>query len=388
MDEAVPPLPDEAEQTPAKGKKNDQNHFPCKNCAGPLVFVPGSTKLKCPYCGTENEIPLQAKLEDNSHLAENDYLAALERENKAQEDATDAPPADAVRCTKCGAVTTINAERTSDTCPYCGSPLAMQNHFSFKLNVQAVLPFAIAAEKALTAYRDWIRSRWFAPSDFKNRATRAESMKGVYMPYWTYDSNTVTWYTGERGDAYYVTEMVQVQRNGKSVLEPRKVRKIRWSSVNGVVYVAFDDILIPASKSLPQSLQDGLAPWQLQNLQPFRQEFLSGFVTESYQVGLKEGFDEAKTRMVPTIESAIKRDIGGDEQRIHSYKSQYNDITFKHILLPVWLSSYAYDGRTFRFMLNAQTGEVSGERPWSIWKIMGAIIAGIGAIALLVHMLS
>lgn len=353
--------------------------FPCRNCGGPLVFMPGTTHLKCPYCGTENDIPIDP--DDKSYLEENDFQAALEKENRHQEEATDAPETDVVRCTYCGAVTTINERRTSDLCPYCGHPLAMQNVYKFKLNVQALLPFVVNSEKAIQIYRSWVKSRWFAPNDFKRRATRGEAMKGVYMPYWTYDAVTQTWYTGQRGDAYYTTEMVQVTQNGRTTMQPRQVRRIRWSSASGNVRVGFDDILIPASQSVPLPMQDGLQPWRLQDLKPFRQEFLAGFITETYQVPLKDGFEEAKKRMEPQIDGAIARDIGGDEQCIQSKRSEYSKITFKHILLPVWLSAYAYGGQTYRFTVNAQTGEVSGDRPYSVWKIALAVAAGLAVLA-------
>ncbi len=383
---------DNPDETLRTGKTTDSalppgaRQFPCKNCGGPLLFMPGTTHLKCPYCGTENDIPLDA--EDTGYLKENDFLAALAEEDKAQQDATDAPAVKAVHCNHCGAETTITPDVTADNCPYCGSPLSMQNLFSFKLNVQAVLPFVINADQAIAIYRNWLRTRWFAPNDFTRRATRGEAMKGMYMPYWTYDANTHTWYVGQRGDAYYTTQMVPVTINGKTQMRAQQVRRIRWSRASGNVRVAFDDVLVPASNSLPGYLQDGLQPWILKNLQPFRQEFLSGFTTETYQVPLKEGFEFAKTRMEPTIDSAIRRDIGGDEQRIDDKRSEYSNITFKHILLPAWISAYAYNNETYRFMINAQTGEASGDRPYSPWKIAAAIIAGVAVAGLLFYFLN
>ncbi len=61
-----------------------------------------------------------------------------------------------------------------------------------------------------------------------------------------------------------------------------------------------------------------------------------------------------------------------------------SDETFKHILLPIWMAAYKYGGKSYRFVVNAQTGKVQGERPWSAWKITGAVIAGLivaGALA-------
>ncbi len=356
--------------------------FPCTNCGAALAFQPGTTHLRCPYCGTENDIPVEAANDD--HLVEHDYLAALEEENRRQEDGSTADSADAVKCGFCGAITTITERKTSDLCPYCGHPLAMQNVFKFKLNIQAVLPFDIDADKALSIYNAWLGGLWFAPNDFKRRATRGEAMKGVYMPYFTYDAATRTQYVGQRGDAYYVTKMVPVTVNGKTSMQPRQIRQIRWTRVRGIVGVGFDDILVPASQSVPMAIQYDLQPWDLEKLLPFRQEFLSGFVTETYQTSLKDGFEEAKQLMEPQINGAVARDIGGDEQRVEQKRTDYDRVTFKHILLPVWLSAYAYGGKTYRFTVNARTGHISGERPYSAVKIALAVLAGLAVLALFV----
>ncbi len=366
--------------TPDASLPPGARQFPCRNCGGALTYVPGTTHLKCPYCGTENDIPVDG--EDDAHLREHDFLRALEEEERQRSGET-GPSADAVKCGFCGAATTVTERRSADLCPYCGHPLTMQNLFKLRLNVQAVLPFAVDADKALAIYQGWLGSLWFAPGDFKRRATRGEAMKGVYMPYFTYDASTRTWYTGQRGDAYYVTEMVPVRGpDGKTSMRPQQVRRVRWTPVGGDVGVAFDDVLVPASQSVPMKIQYGLQPWELGKLMPFRQEFLSGFVTETYQTPLREGFEEAKRLMEPRIDSAVEQDIGGDEQRVSSKRTEYSKVTFKHILLPVWLSAYAYGGKSYRFTVNAQTGEVSGERPYSVWKIAGAILAGLAALAL------
>ncbi|MDR1613669.1 MAG: hypothetical protein LBT97_12935 [Planctomycetota bacterium] len=355
--------------------------FACVNCGASLLYAPGTPHVKCPYCGTVNEIPDAST--DGTYLRENDYLEALAREEEQQGE--DAPTAEVVHCPICGADTTLSPERTADRCPYCGSPLSTQNHYSIKLNVQALLPFAVPQDKAMGIYRKWVSSRWFAPSDFARRATREEALNGIYMPYWTYDANTATRYAGERGDAYYVTRTVYVTQNGRSVPRQMQERRIRWSSASGVVGVVFDDVLVPATKSLPARLADQLAPWNLTRLKPFEQAYLSGFIAESYQLGLKDGFQEAKRRMEPSIDQAIRRDIGGDEQRIQRKQTDYSEIRYKHILLPVWLSAYAYGGKTFRFMINAQSGTISGDRPWSVWKIALTAVAGIAAALLLFY---
>jgi hypothetical protein len=209
------------------------------------------------------------------------------------------------------------------------------------------------------------------------------------MPAWTYDSQTTSHYTGERGEDYWTTETYTAFENGKSVTRTRQVKRTRWYPAAGTVHHFFDDVLVMASHSLPLQLQNKLAPWDLPRLTPYSDEFLSGFVTESYQDDLSTGFENAKSIMAPTIRQLICLDIGGDHQRIHSVNTLHANVTFKHILLPVWLSAYRFHNRVFRFMVNARSGAVAGERPYSAWKIaltvIGALIVIGGAVMLIAN---
>lgn len=162
---------------------------------------------------------------------------------------------------------------------------------------------------------------------------------------------------------------------GKS--ETRQVQKIRWRNVSGRVARFFDDVLVLASKSLPKKYTDGLEPWDLSALEPYRPEYLAGFRAEGYTVELEGGFTQARHRMDRVIERDVKFDIGGDRQRISQLRSSVSGVTFKHVLLPVWLAAYKYRGRSYRFVVNGRTGRVQGERPYSAWKITFAVIAGL-----------
>jgi hypothetical protein len=128
---------------------------------------------------------------------------------------------------------------------------------------------------------------------------------------------------------------------------------------------------------LPFQIAQSLEPWDLENLTDFDSKYLSGFLTETYQLEPQDGFKIAKDRMNQVILQSVKRDIGGDVQQVHSLETAYNDIKFKHILLPVWMNSYRYGGKIFHFVINARTGEVQGERPWS-WIKIAAFAALIG----------
>lgn len=341
------------------------------------MYLPGTASLTCQYCGTVNEIPQTAEVRE---VVEHDFeaeLANLQEEANREEVL-------AVKCDSCGAESILQPNQTAGLCPFCGKPLVAQAQTKKAIKPQYLLPFHVNQNQSIGLFRGWIGSLWFAPSDLKKFAERG-GLRGVYTPAWTYDANTTTEYTGQRGDDYWETEYyTERDQNGNMVSRSRQVRRTRWSYASGRVNDSFDDLLVMASHSLPENVLEHLRPWDLQSLVAYQDEYLAGFTAESYQVNLPEGFDVAKQMMVPQIESSICSDIGGDHQRIDSRDSEYFDITYKHVLLPVWISSYRYRDKLYRFLINARTGEVRGERPYSAWKItflalaiLAAIIAGV-----------
>ena len=189
------------------------------------------------------------------------------------------------------------------------------------------------------------------------------------MPYGTFDAQTRSRYSGARGDYYYEMRTVTVNVNGRMEQRQEQVRKISWRPVSGRVERFFDDVLVLASQSLPRAYTDALAPWDLTELQPYSADYLAGFASEGYTVSLADGQKLGQEEMQGVIVQDVRRDIGGDEQRIQSLDTEYSDQTFKHILLPVWMAAYKYNGKSYRFLVNGQTGEVQGERPYSWWKI-------------------
>jgi hypothetical protein len=233
-----------------------------------------------------------------------------------------------------------------------------------------------------------VEARWFAPSDLLRFARTESRLVGMYVPYWTYDSDTTSSYTGQRGDAYYVSVPYTTTVNGRTVTSMRQERRIRWTWVSGTVHDRFDDVLILASKSLPHKYAIALEPWDLKALTPYKDDYLSGFRAESYQVDLAQGFDAARNVMDGHIRAHARRDIGGDEQRIFSLDVRYDHITYKHLLLPIWISGYAYRGKTYRFLVNGRTGEVQGERPWSFWKIAFLVLGVLAAIGIVVAVIA
>jgi predicted RNA-binding Zn-ribbon protein involved in translation (DUF1610 family) len=352
--------------------------FPCKQCGADLKFNPGAETLKCPYCGTENDIP-----KSDEKIEELDFNAYLNQAMQAQ----DMYEVQTVKCNACGAETTVEKNVTASECPFCGTSLVMTLQTQKLIKPRSLLPFKVTVQEAHDKFVKWVKSRWFAPNALKKEARREGGLQGMYTPYWTYDTNTTTNYTGERGENYTVTETYQTTENGKRVTKTRQVTKIRWYPARGRVQNDFDDVLVVASDSLPRKYAQALEPWDLNALVPYSDEYLSGFRSESYEVDLKQGFELAKQIMDRTIDSTIRQDIGGDHQRIHTKNTSYANITFKHVLLPVWISAYRYGGKVYRFLVNARTGEVQGERPWSWIKITLASLVAAGIIGGIIYVI-
>ncbi|MBC8065670.1 MAG: hypothetical protein H7Y17_12640 [Chlorobia bacterium] len=144
-------------------------------------------------------------------------------------------------------------------------------------------------------------------------------------------------------------------------------------------------MLVNATDAVNPEFAQAMQNWDLPSLVGYQDEYLSGFRTVRYKTGLEEGFSAAQGMMQPTIDQTIRYDIGGDEQQISDKKTQYDDITFKHILLPVWLGAYKFRDKTYSFLVNARNGEVKGHAPISPWKVAGLVILGLLIIGAIIY---
>jgi DNA-directed RNA polymerase subunit RPC12/RpoP len=341
--------------------------FPCQGCGADLQFSIGVQSLKCPYCGFVKEL----EFNPNLTVEEQDYIATLEQIAMWRSEKSDQTSGlSEVPCSSCGAKVQFQGTLTSSACAYCGVPLQLEDVHDAdnRVPVDGVLAFLVDRKKAQTSLAAWVKSRWFAPNRFKKEGVEGK-FSGLYTPYWTFDTMTTTHYDGQRGDYYYVTV-----GSGKN---KRRVRKTRWSHASGTIQRFFDDELIVAATGVPIKRLDALQPWPLCDCRPFNQEMLAGFLARTYDVELDEGFASAKLRFDEAIEADVRAHIGGDTQRIHSIDTQYNAITYKHLLLPIWMMGYRYAEKIYQVVVNATTAEVQGDRPYSWIKITFAIITGL-----------
>ncbi len=358
-----PPAP--SEDTPIAVK--EEHRFPCDNCGADFRFDPTQNLLTCDHCGNTQHVgagpwggAVLKELDFDAAVADN--LPDIEMEETR-----------VVSCPNCAAQVEFDPNTHAAECPFCAAPVVTDTGTHRHIKPKGVLPFALDERTANKAMTDWLGRLWFAPNGLKEYARKGRIMQGTYVPYWTFDADTRSQYRGERGVVYYVTQTVMV--DGKK--QTRQVPKVRWSPKSGRVSRFFDDVLVLASTSLPKSYTDALEPWDLSAMEPYQPQYLAGFRAEGYQVKLKDGYKEARQIMARVIERDVRFDIGGDQQRIHAVNTDVSSVTFKHVLLPVWMAAYKYRGETYRFVVNGRTGRVQGERPYSPLKIAVAVILGL-----------
>jgi LSD1 subclass zinc finger protein len=365
--------------------------FPCGSCGAKLSFLPGSKTLKCQYCGATNDIAEKDDVVEELDLEE--WLSRLEGTSEKH-----AP--EVLKCANCNAEQTLPANLYASACTFCGTPIKSKSYAQRLIKPKSLVPFKVTKLQAQEKWRTWIKGLWLAPSALKQFVQSDGGIKGIYIPYWTFDASTYTQYTGQRGDNY--NESYQTTNsNGERVTQTRT--QVRWTSVSGNVSFFHDDVLVPASgtyaggsgdvqaaaraqearaalaqipgglggvgRALTGSFAGNLRDWNTKELVPYQEEYISGFQAEAYQVGLKAGFAAGRQVIDARVRELVERDIGGDHQRITGLHTDYSHLTFKHILLPVWISAYLFKGKTYRFLVNGQSGEVQGESPKSGWKI-------------------
>jgi DNA-directed RNA polymerase subunit M/transcription elongation factor TFIIS len=353
-----------SEAAPVKG---NQRSFPCESCGAPMIFTIGVQKLQCQHCGYVKELSFAPDAE----VRENDLEEGLAKQAQSRADGGGQVAGEyEVSCAACGAVVVFKGSLTSSNCDFCDTPLQRDkaHQLEHRIPVDGVAPFGVEQTDAGKRLREWVASRWFAPNEFKKRGVSGK-FDGVYLPFFTFDAMTFTHYSGQRGDHYYVTV--------GSGQNQRREQRTRWSAVSGHIEEFFDDVVVPAIKSLPKKLLQGLEPWPMERLVPFTEQALAGKKAHTYEHELRVSLATGKERMQEAIQVMIRRDIGGDVQRVSSSNTNYSAMTYKHVLLPVWIMAYRYGDKPYRVVVNAVTGHVHGERPYSVPKIIAAVLAGL-----------
>ena len=359
----------------------------CPSCGAALEFNAAVGKLKCPFCETEVDIPAAEKPEEDPEKPKK--LAGIGQVQK--EGATDEIELDlnnleksgnrdwgtatkVFNCKNCGAEIVMDVNSLSTTCPYCGS-----NHVTEAgddagtLSPGGVVPFKITQQQAGELFRKWIGGKLFAPNAAKKSA-KAESFQGIYLPYWTFDAQTETDFTGQYG-----INRTEHYRDSDGKDQTRTVTD--WYNTSGHHSEFIDDELVCASKNHTEKFLKSIEPFDTGSNVVYSPEYLSGFLAERYTVPLDEGWNSAtkqiESHLRAAIRNQIERENSADDGRVDKMKVGYSKMTYKYLLLPLWMSSFTFNGKIFQFVVNGQTGKVGGKSPVSPIKVIIAILIAI-----------
>lgn len=341
--------------------------FSCPACGGEANWNPTKQKLVCPFCGTESP----AQFDASGAIVEHDLVAALrglpDDQRGWQLERRQ------VKCQSCNAISVLDPKRQAQNCEFCGSAqLVPYEEAKAGFRPESVLPFTVSEPQARDRIRAWYGRLWLAPNKLK-KAALTDTVRGIYLPYWTFDAAVAARWTAEAGHYYYTTETYT--ENGQT--RSRQVQHVRWEPAAGQLRHFFDDDLVCASVGVHTKLLRGIEPFPTAELKPYDAGYVAGWVVERYQIDLVAAAQRARAAMDEKLEAMCARQVPGDTYRNLVVDADYSGQTFKHILAPVWLLSYTFGRNAYQCVINGVTGAIDGEYPKSPWKIAFLVLAVI-----------
>ena len=337
--------------------------FHCPACGAEAHWNPGKKALICPFCGTESPATLEVRAGETV-IVEHDLVAAL----RGIPDSARGWQAEktSVRCQSCHAISVFDAEKVGRRCDFCGSAsLVPYEQVKDAFRPESLLPLAVSESQSRDLIRTWYRHQWFAPNRFNEKAL-TDTVHGIYLPYWTFDAKVNANWSADSGTYYYTG-------SGKN-----RQRHVRWTPVSGSLSHAFDDELVCASLGVNEARLRKIEPFPTSGaLVPYDAGYLAGWTVERYQIDLVAASKTSRERMDAEVRDMCRREVPGDTQRNLQVDATFYEQTFKHVLVPVWLMTYTYRGKSYQVVVNGITGVMSGSRPWSWIKIGLAVLAAI-----------
>jgi rubredoxin len=361
-----------------------QKKFSCPACGAEAQWNPAKKALVCPFCGVTSPAQAEINAKGEQVIVEHDLVAAL-RGIPDEQRGWQAKKI-SVKCQSCQAISVFDPERVGQRCDFCGSTaLVPYEEIKESFRPESLLPMKITETQVRESIRRWYGNRWFAPNQLK-RGALTDIVKGLYIPYWTFDAQVHAEWTAESGYYYYETETYR-DANGNN--QTRQVQKIRWVPSSGALDHFFDDELVPASRGVREEMLRKIEPFPTTtDLVPYNAAYLSGWVVERYQIDLVAAAQEARQEMDSELQTLCAARVPGNTHRNLQVSADYSGQTFKHILTPIWLLTYDYGARNFQVVINGYTGVIAGKYPKSWVKITLAVLAALAAAGLAALLLS
>jgi hypothetical protein len=290
------------------------------------------------------------------------------------------------RCKNCGSEVATDPDQRSYVCAFCDSTyvIELSAEESHRQRPEFVIGFAVTQEQANEKFRAWIRqSRWFRPGDLAS-AKIEKRLRGVYLPFWSFSTLAESDWSARIGEYWYRTETyTTTDSKGNTVARTRRVRETEWWGLSGEHHRYYSQHLVSGSRGLSQADADRINPYRLEALKRYEPYFLAGWLAEEYSVERDDALDHSNQEFHRREQNNCAEFLPGDTHQDLRVSTQFRKINSDLILLPVYLLSYRYGDKLYRFLINGQTGRVVGDKPLSWKRIGGAIGAGVAAVVLL-----
>lgn len=351
---------------------------PCEACGTPVEPL----DKFCPACGTANP---DYHAPDSSPAAENrSGNSRSELPTMAQ---AASPLSKYFKCQQCGAEVATDPNQRSYVCPFCDSTYVMEfsPQQTGRQPPEFVIGFALTPDQAQDAFKKWLGDNsWFRPGDLAT-ASIADKLKGIYLPFWAFTMLAQSQWRAKIGEHWYRTETyTETDSKGNTTVKTRQVQETEWWPLAGRHHRYYNGYLVSGSKGLAQDQSLRIQPFQMPALKRYEPYFLAGWLAEEYSVER----DQALAICQQEFQSQEQRNIGsflpGDTSSGLEVETRFSSVTSDLCLLPIYILSYRYKDKLYRFLLNGQTGKLAGDKPVSGTRIGIAIAVGLAILLVIV----
>ncbi len=340
-----------------------EESYYCQSCGGVMEFDVKSQALKCPNCDNIVEIDNRDDVIEH-HL----NYGAIRKYTVAEKSTV------TMQCSGCGAPIEVDKNSTALACPYCGSNYVMAQNQMETIIPDGVVTFKVTQNDAKEIFHEWVKKRYLAPGELKNLHEKGQ-FKGLYVPYWTFDADSVAHYRAMGGRHRTVHYR---DREGK--MHTRVVTD--WYPTHGMVSCFFDDVLVCAAQREDTNLLNGIEFYETKVMPSYSPDYMSGYSAQSYTVDLESGHGMALRKMSDELRNMASKDVlrRFDTVRDVRIDARFDRETYKYIYVPVYSTNYSYKGKNYNVLINGENGAIKGEYPKSVFKIIAIIVAVLAVI--------
>ena len=357
---------------------------PCAACGTPVELL----DKFCPACGTANpDYHAPAAHQPDAPARGAAAAGGTPRAVVEAEVVEPSPLSKHFKCQTCGAEVATEPNQRSYVCPFCDSTYVVEFSpaDSGRQPPEFVIGFAITPDQAQEKFKAWLREKtWFRPGDLAV-ASVADKLKGVYLPFWSFSLLAQSAWRAQIGEHWYRTETyTETDSKGNTVTKTRQVQETEWWPLAGRHHRYYSGYLVSGSKGLPQDQALRIQPFQLPAMKRYEAYFLAGWLAEEYSVARDEALKLCQQEFQRQEQANIGRFLPGDTHSGLTVETQFSQINSDLCLLPVYILSYRYREKVYRFLLNGQTGKLAGDKPVSGTRIAMAVAVGIAIVLLVV----